>query len=643
MAILAARHVTATIGSGVRRDFKDGEEFLIAPIVAVREGVLNGELVRVDTLGRLLDEWQGTPITINHPPKQAAESISKTHAWVRSNKIGTMENVHVANERLQGELWMPTKQPSQQAVKVMQRIERGETLEVSVGFLSIFTGQQGVLGKKAFREVTQDAAPNHVALLPDDVGACSIKDGCGTPRAASANVHNPEFEGVEATPWQQVDHTLPAYIAGANAALSQDVPTHADVADLPSDVKQWIVKRTMLGDPDATTAEELLRAPVVNPSTNRLNRAAVTAVFGHRVEALEIESDRKLGARQAATELLKENFGIALDPKAAQKEKSMSLQAMPKIEGKRMGAVLTKVLARSKNAGERKKKITQLATAAEIDEKRVKSIVAGEEEFTEERITRIFADVLEINPGLLFQAAFGDDDEFMAALEPQTQTAESPMAFFKALKAFKQWWPGSKENGGNAMKRCELEASIKKAQKLSDEDAAALKGLSDTALKAFAAGIEVDVEGFEPEAPAEPTDPQPAEPAAEPKQKAEALTVETLTGALKENNKVLKDEIKAELKQEAEAKERESLTAAAKAKGFSDEDIAATPLSVLKKLVGPQGGPAVYAGQGGTTETPTMGGEAHVNHLVGTPDPYDAKLIDEAQKRFRTTPGAAVN
>lgn len=649
---LRARHVAATISGIVRKVVENGREFIVAPIVAVKDGVLNGELVRSDVLGRLLDEWEGTPLTINHPPDDAAAVITKTHAWIRQNEIGTMRNVHVAQNRLKGEVWIPTDQTAPEVKAVIKRIENGETLQVSVGFLSAFTVQKGTFGRKQFREVTQDAAPNHVALLPNDVGACSIVDGCGTPRAASADINsNVAYDGIEATPWQQVDRSLSAFIRAAGKALNVEVDEHADVSSLTTEVKQWIAERTLLGDADATTADELLRAPVVNPATGRLNRAAVMAVFGHRTERLNIESDRKLKARQAAVALLGKNFGIVIDPRAA-KESSMAesdeqLVSFPKINGARVGAVLSKVLDRSKNAAARKETIDRMATAAGVDANRVKSIAAGSEEFTEERIIKTFADVLEISPSLLFAAAFWDDDEFMRALEkPVEQVQENPMGFFSmsnAIEAFKRW-TGIQTDGGQTMKRCELESRIKEAKGLTDNDAAGLKGLSDGALKIFAEGIGVDVAGFEVSGGAEPKQ-KKEEPTPAPAAAGGGVTLEQMQTLLKQNRDEIKTELKTELQAEskaaADAAKKLELTAAAKAKGLTDEQIAATPVEVLQQFVGQPtaGGAAVFAGAAGSAPTqPTTLGEAHVKTLVSSPDPYNMDAIKTAQQSFRQRP-----
>lgn len=635
MARLHARHIAASIGGQSRRVTENGVEYVVAPIVAVKEGVLNGELIYADAIGRLLDEWEDTPMTIDHPPKEFQESLSATHAWVRQNEVGRMRNVQIGQSRLKGEVWLPAGQSSEAVQKLIQRIERGETIEVSVGFLSVYVQQSGTLGTKKFREIAQDMAPNHVALLPNDVGACSIADGCGTPRVASADVRLPEFAGVESTPWQQVDRTLGAYVRAAGAALGVTVSEHAAVSELPREVRQWIADRTLLGDADAQSEEGLLRAPVVNPGTGRLNRAAVMAVFAHRVERLEIASDLKVRARQTAITLLRDNFGISIDMRIAKnKEKSnMALQAFPKINGKRIGAVLTKILDRSKG-NERKNKIAQLASAAGIDAARVRAIAAGEEEFTEDRIVRTFADVLEISHGLLFSAAYGDDDDFMRALEDPPQPQPQPMGFFSdfgnALKAFKQWVGDVRNGGTKNMKRCELETRIKSAKNLSDSEAEELKSLSDAQLKMFAKGL--DIEGADEFEAA----PKQKEKEAPVTQAEKPVTMEAIAALLKQNNETLKTELKAE----AEADKKKALTAAAKAKGLSDDEINNTPLSVLERMLPqPAARTATFAGAAGAAEqaNPTSS-EARIKQLVGTPNVYDIGQMTAAQKTYRQAP-----
>jgi hypothetical protein len=71
------------------------------------------------------------------------------------------------------------------AVRLMERAEAGETVDVSVG---VFVGTEDGVGEyngKRYATTWRGIRPDHLAGLPEGVnGACSLEMGCGLPRAA---------------------------------------------------------------------------------------------------------------------------------------------------------------------------------------------------------------------------------------------------------------------------------------------------------------------------------------------------------------------------------------------------------------------------------------------------------------------------
>ena len=52
-------------------------------------------------------------------------------------------------------------------------------MEVSTGYFAIDVPNEGTFDNKTHKNQHKDIKPDHLALLPNDTGACSFEDGCG--------------------------------------------------------------------------------------------------------------------------------------------------------------------------------------------------------------------------------------------------------------------------------------------------------------------------------------------------------------------------------------------------------------------------------------------------------------------------------
>ena len=55
-------------------------------------------------------------------------------------------------------------------------------LEVSTGYWHDGRQHAGSFDGEPYKEVQRSLLPDHLAILPNERGACSVEDGCGTPR-----------------------------------------------------------------------------------------------------------------------------------------------------------------------------------------------------------------------------------------------------------------------------------------------------------------------------------------------------------------------------------------------------------------------------------------------------------------------------
>jgi hypothetical protein len=67
-------------------------------------------------------------------------------------------------------------------LEVVNRLRAGQPVEVSTGYFADMEATNGVWNGAAYTGITRNIRPDHLALLPDEVGACSWVDGCGAPR-----------------------------------------------------------------------------------------------------------------------------------------------------------------------------------------------------------------------------------------------------------------------------------------------------------------------------------------------------------------------------------------------------------------------------------------------------------------------------
>jgi hypothetical protein len=195
-----------------------GEKYLVAPVVAVAEGVLNGGFLPFEEIALSAPGWNGVPVTVNHPEDENGDFVPANLPNVlEAYQIGRFLNAKAEGDgrKLAGELWIhlaSVKWMTENvdgrgdlAKKAVEMIKDGDPLEVSTGYWHGVQEEAGEFEGQQFDEVQVDLLPDHLAVLPESEGACnwdgdSTTSGCGAPRT-------------------QVDQT-PATNAGAGAGLA---------------------------------------------------------------------------------------------------------------------------------------------------------------------------------------------------------------------------------------------------------------------------------------------------------------------------------------------------------------------------------------------------------------------------------------
>lgn len=166
-----------------RREMLDGVEHLVVPAIAIREGVLNNILYPADQLSQFVESWNGVPVPVRHPTKDGEAVTANAVEWENSVNIGRFYNVSYSDGAIRGEIWINIGKAQRLGFSdIVESLESGEVMEISTGLHALTKEGTGTFNNVSYTSVIDTIRPDHLALLPDEEGACSVKDGCGAMR-----------------------------------------------------------------------------------------------------------------------------------------------------------------------------------------------------------------------------------------------------------------------------------------------------------------------------------------------------------------------------------------------------------------------------------------------------------------------------
>ena len=186
---------TSTSSGDVRT--LNGRDYVVVPVVALVEGVRHAggsphpELVLAEAFGRHVATWNGRPIVVDHPIDDNGVSVlASSPGILETCYLGTLLNAEVSDGKLKTEAWLDLSaienSSSDKVVEMWERLVDGQTVEVSVGAIVYTQQKKGTYEGKKYSGVWDIVIPDHLAFLSgDQIGACSIDDGCGTYRTQS--------------------------------------------------------------------------------------------------------------------------------------------------------------------------------------------------------------------------------------------------------------------------------------------------------------------------------------------------------------------------------------------------------------------------------------------------------------------------
>jgi len=188
------KSLRALIRGELRTSQFNGREHLVVPVVALVEGVLHAvnaptpELVLAEEFSKVPEGWNGRPLTWDHPSLNGQRVSANEPLVLEKMSVGQVFNSSIDGDSLKMEGWIDVERAEEMggtALETLERIKKGETVEISVGVFVNTENKSGEYKGKKYQGIWRNIVPDHLAFLPKGTtGACSVEMGCGAPRAA---------------------------------------------------------------------------------------------------------------------------------------------------------------------------------------------------------------------------------------------------------------------------------------------------------------------------------------------------------------------------------------------------------------------------------------------------------------------------
>lgn len=184
MAQFVALKTAGMNSEGLKLKTLDGKSYLTGSVVMAKEMVMNGLMYSKEELKRAVPGWNGRPVTVGHPKSDDGSFITANDPKILDEtQIGFIFDAYYrdTDNKLTANVWLDASKLDK-FTDVREAISNEKTLEVSTGLFLDLVTEEGVHSGKKYKGKAVNHLPDHLALLPNEVGACSVADGAGFPR-----------------------------------------------------------------------------------------------------------------------------------------------------------------------------------------------------------------------------------------------------------------------------------------------------------------------------------------------------------------------------------------------------------------------------------------------------------------------------
>jgi hypothetical protein len=240
--------LTANVSGKVRRVTLNGVSYLVCPATMIVPGVLPGSqgplFYPKPEIAGSVGEWDGIPLTAGHPISANGLHVSASEpgvvdriglGFVWHSAISGRDRPHSKGDGvLTGEAWFDEAKTRRVNPDILTALENGRPVELSTGLFTrnVDAPPGSHHNGRPYTHIATGYRPDHLAILVgSEIGACSIRDGCGVlaNRTFNANPegHNQYTKGLTGAPLKAEivkylkDHgEVRAVPAGVSAAKS---------------------------------------------------------------------------------------------------------------------------------------------------------------------------------------------------------------------------------------------------------------------------------------------------------------------------------------------------------------------------------------------------------------------------------------
>lgn len=166
-----------------RRETLEGIDYLVVPMSLLVEGVFTANegplYYHPDDAKESVPAWNHKPIVVYHPKDADGNFVSAASPSIlEAHKVGIVLNSQYT-DKLISEAWIDEKKADKVDKRIVAAILNNEPMELSTGMISDIIMGDGEYNGTKFVGRAVNYKPDHVALLPDQKGACSLKHGAG--------------------------------------------------------------------------------------------------------------------------------------------------------------------------------------------------------------------------------------------------------------------------------------------------------------------------------------------------------------------------------------------------------------------------------------------------------------------------------
>jgi len=144
-------------------------------------------------------------VVVQHPSKNGVAISAGNPETFTEQKVGTLMNTRWEDGKLKSDVWLDEDKANEVDKRVLNALQDGIVMEVSTGLFTDNEPKSGVFNGVEYVAIARNFRPDHLALLPDKIGACSVEDGAGLLR-------NELETGVSVPPsivrvWNELSHS----------------------------------------------------------------------------------------------------------------------------------------------------------------------------------------------------------------------------------------------------------------------------------------------------------------------------------------------------------------------------------------------------------------------------------------------------